>query len=53
MLLLGFFAFMIDSGQEKVDPMAPDADKNIDDELRQDELDERAMKKNASKPPEL
>lgn len=53
MLLLGFLAFMIDRGQEKVDPMSPDGDKNIDEELRKDELDERTMKKDASKPPEL
>jgi hypothetical protein len=52
MLVLGFLAFMIDSGQEKVDLMAPDSDENIDEELRQDDLDEKAMKKNVSKPPE-
>lgn len=52
MLLLGLVAFTIDRGQEKVDPMAPDEDKTIDEELRKDELDEREMKKGASKPPE-
>jgi hypothetical protein len=53
LLLAGVIMFAIDRGQERVDPMAPDADENIDEELRQDELDERAMKKDASKPPEL
>ena len=53
MLLLGSLAFMIDRGLDKVDPMAPDGDKSIDEELRKDELDGRAMKKKASKPPEL
>ena len=52
LLLAGVILFMIDRGQEKVDPMAPDADENIDEELRKDELNERAMKKEASKPPE-
>jgi hypothetical protein len=52
LLLAGVIMFVIDRGQEKVDPMAPDADENIDEELRQDELDERAKKKEASKPPE-
>ena len=41
MLLLGFFALMIDRGQEKVDPMAPDTDENIDEELRKDEQIEK------------
>jgi len=52
-VLAGVILFMIDRGQEKVDPMAPDADGNIDAELRKDELDGKAMKKEASKPPEL
>jgi hypothetical protein len=52
LLLAGVIMFVIDRGQEKVDPMAPDADDNIDEELRKDELNERAMKKEASKPPE-
>jgi len=52
LLLAGVLMFMIYRGQEKVDPMAPDADENIDEELRQDELDGRAKKKEASKPPE-
>ena len=53
LLLAGVIAFAIDRGQEKVDPMAPDADQNIDEELRKDELDGREMKKEAGKPPEL
>ena len=53
LLLAGVIMFVIDRGQEKVDPMAPDTDENIDEELRQDELDEREMKKQAGKPPEL
>jgi len=52
MLFLGLIAFMIDRGQDKVDPMAPDGDENIDEELRKDELEGEAMKKKASKPPE-
>jgi hypothetical protein len=53
LLLAGVIMFMIDRGQEKVDPLAPDTDENIDEELRQDELDEQSMKKQAGKPPEL
>jgi hypothetical protein len=53
LLLAGVISFMIDRGQEKVDPMGSDADENIDEELQQDELDERAKKKEASKLPEL
>jgi hypothetical protein len=40
-LLAGFVLFMIDRGQEKVDPMSTDSDENIDEELREDELDEK------------
>jgi hypothetical protein len=40
LLLAGFILFMIDSGQDKVDPMSPDSDEKIDEELRKDELDE-------------
>ena len=51
LLLAGVILFMIDRGQEKVDPMAPDSDKNIDEELREDELDvKRRKKKHASLP---
>jgi hypothetical protein len=52
-LLVGVVLFMINRGQEKVDPMAPDADENIDAELRKDELDGKAMKQEPNKPPEL
>jgi hypothetical protein len=52
-LIAGIIVCMIDRGLEKADPMAPDADGNIDDELQKDELDGQAMKKEASKPPEL
>ena len=51
-LLVGVIAFFIDRGQEKVDPMGPDADENIDEELRKDELDREAVKEQAGKPPE-
>jgi hypothetical protein len=53
LLLAGFVLFMIDRGQEKVDPMSADSDENIDMELQKDELDGKAMKKKASKPTEL
>jgi hypothetical protein len=52
-LIAGIIVCMIDRGLEKADPMAPDADGNIDVELRKDELDGKAMKKESSKPPEL
>ncbi len=52
-LIAGIIVSMIDRGLEKADPMAPDADANIDVELRKDELDGKAMKKEASKSPEL
>jgi hypothetical protein len=51
-LLMGFILFMIDRGQDKVDPMAPDADEHIDEELRKDELDGEAMKKGTHQHPE-
>ena len=51
LLIAGLIAFMIDKGQDKVDPMSPDADENIDEELRRDEMDE-ALKKEKNKPPE-
>jgi hypothetical protein len=41
----GGIAYLIDKGQDKVDPMSPDADENIDKELRKDELDEEMKKK--------
>jgi hypothetical protein len=52
-LIAGIIVYMIDRGLEKADPMAPDADENIDAELRKDELDGKAMKKEACRPPEL
>jgi hypothetical protein len=39
LLLAGFVLYMIDRGQEKVDPMSLDSDENIEEELRKDELD--------------
>lgn len=36
----GIIAYMIDKGVEKTDPMAPDSDAKIDEELREDELAE-------------
>ena len=44
LVIAGVIANMIDRSQEKADPMAPDSDENIDEELRQDELDEQAKK---------
>jgi hypothetical protein len=54
LLLAGFVLFMIDRGQEKVDPMSADSDENIDEELRKDELDgEKNEQKEQSKHPKL
>jgi hypothetical protein len=53
-LLAGVIFFMIDRGQEKVDPMSADSDENIDEELRKDELDgEETKQKEQRKHPEL
>jgi hypothetical protein len=52
-LIAGIIVYMIDRGLERADPMTPDVDGNIDVELRRDELDGVAIKKEASKPPEL
>lgn len=41
----GGIAYWIDKGQDKVDPMSPDKDENIDDKLRKDEMDEKMKKK--------
>ena len=51
LLIAGFIAYMIDKGQDRVDPMSSDADENIDDELRKDEMDEE-VKKEKNKHPE-
>jgi len=40
----GVIAYFIDRGQEKSDPMSPDSDKDVDEELRKDELDEQTEK---------
>src|ERR1700690_3983453 len=40
----GGIAYLIDKGQDKVDPMFPDKDENIDEELRKDETDEEKKK---------
>ena len=37
--LAGVILFMIDRGQEKVDPMSADLNEKIDEELKKDELD--------------
>ena len=50
LLIAGFIAYMIDKGQDRVDPMSSDADENIDDELRKDEMDKEIKKE---KHPEL
>jgi hypothetical protein len=44
LLIAGFIAYMIDKGQDRVDPMSSDADENIDEELRKDEIDEEIEK---------
>ncbi len=49
--MAGFILFRIDRGQEKVDPMAPDADENIDEALRQDEQDGEVLKPGTGPPP--
>jgi hypothetical protein len=41
----GGIAYWIDKGQDKVDPMSPDKDENIDNELRKDEMDEEMKNK--------
>ena len=51
LLIAGFIAYVIDKGQDKVDPMAPDSDENIDEELRKDEADEE-LKRKKDNPPE-
>jgi hypothetical protein len=54
LLLAGFVSFLIDRGQEKVDPMSADSDEKIDEELRKDELDgEKNEQKEQNKHPEL
>jgi hypothetical protein len=52
LLIAGFIAYMIDKGQDRVDPTSSDADENIDDELRKDEMDEE-IKREKDKHPEL
>jgi hypothetical protein len=52
LLIAGFIAYMIDKGQDRVDPMSSDADENVDDELRKDEMDEE-LKKEKDNHPEL
>jgi hypothetical protein len=41
----GGIAYWIDKGQDKVDPMSPDKDENIDNELRKDDMDEEMKNK--------
>jgi hypothetical protein len=54
LLCTGFILFMIDKGQDSVDPMSPDSDEKIDDELRKDDLDEEMKKeKEQHEHPEL
>jgi hypothetical protein len=53
-LLAGVILFMINRGQEKVDPMSADSNEKIDEELTQDELDgEKNKQKEQRKHPEL
>jgi hypothetical protein len=52
--LAGVILFMIDRGQEKVDPMSADSNEKIDEELKKDELDgEKNKLKEQRKHPEL
>jgi len=54
LLFGGFILFMIDKGQDSVDPMSSGSDERIGDELREDELDEKMKKENGKqKRPEL
>ena len=39
LLIGGVIAYLIDRGQDKSDPMSPDSDARIDEDLRQDESD--------------
>ncbi len=41
LVVAGVIAYAIDQGQEKSDPMSPDSDPHIDEELREDELKEK------------
>ena len=41
LVFAGAIAYIIDRGQEKSDPMSPDSDEHIDEELRKDELDKK------------
>lgn len=44
MLGTGLVAFFIDKGYDKVDPLLPDSDPKIDEELREDQLAELKRK---------
>jgi hypothetical protein len=44
LVIAGVIANVIDRSQEKCDPISPDSDENIDEELRQDESDRRTKK---------
>lgn len=50
LLSAGFIAYLIDKGQDRVDPMSSDADENIDDELQKDETDEKMEKEKEKHP---
>jgi p-aminobenzoyl-glutamate transporter AbgT len=53
-VIAGVIAYVVDKGQDKVDPMSSDADEKIDEELRKDELDEETKtEKERHKHPEL
>jgi hypothetical protein len=46
LLIAGIIAYMIDKGQDRVDPMSADLNEKIDDELRKDEMDEKKRGEN-------
>jgi hypothetical protein len=41
LVMAGVIAFMIGKGQDKCDPLSPDSNENLEEELQRDELDEK------------
>ena len=50
LLIAGGIAHLIDRGQDKTDPLAPDANENIEGELRQDAMDEEVQNEKDTDP---
>jgi hypothetical protein len=50
LLSAGFIPCLTGKEQDRVDPMSSDADENIDDELRKDEMREQAKKEKDNHP---